>query len=428
IGVYVLALGGWWAVARQPLSLLPRFLRASLEVASGYSEAMSLTFPWLDDRIVLASFVVLACALVALIAISNRHELGPRSFLFAAGTAAILFLAFKAGFVRHDTHDVIAIVSLTVIAIAAARADSFANWWTVLVIAIVALAAHGMQARRSEALVALFARNAGRQLLGAAELVRQGTEVLEQEHRATLASFRSQLSTKPQGGSFDLYPSNAGVLTAWNLAPRRRPVFQSHAAYTPRLLLLNASHLRSPNAPETILFNLERFDHRFPALADGLSWPDLLARYDLARENGHYLELHRRAQPRPLRLELTAERASRIGEVIALPADTPLFVVIDIRPNLPGRITTILFKMPAIHATVETDRGEALHYRMIPGIAAAGFILSPLVQSASDFAELYGSAPRLARTTSIRIDNDSAALLLDRRIHLRFYRVVLGGT
>ena len=105
-----------------------------------------------------------------------------------------------------------------------------------------------------------------------------------------------------------------------------------------------------------------------------------------------------------------------------------MFVRLDIHANVAGRALTFLFKLPAIYATVQTDQGESLRYRMVPGNAAAGFILSPLVRSISDFAQLYQPTNRIAHTIAIRIDDGPAAPLLDRQVHLTIYRVVFGDT
>jgi hypothetical protein len=51
---------------------------------------------------------------------------------------------------------------------------------------------------------------------------------------------------------------------------------------------------------------------------------------------------------------------------------------------------------------LQTDSGEVLWRRLVPAVAADGFLLNPLVESTADFVGLYGPSPG-RRVTSLRV-------------------------
>jgi hypothetical protein len=68
-------------------------------------------------------------------------------------------------------------------------------------------------------------------------------------------------------------------------------------------------------------------------------------------------------------------------------------------------LQSILFKPEELKITVNLLDGSSRDYRFVPGMGDAGFVLSPLVENASDFLLSYGSWKFLEnkRVTSIKI-------------------------
>lgn len=422
-GVYAAAVAAFWLLARQPLSLFPRFLSTSFDIAQSYSIAMSLQYGWLDDQVVLIAFAVLASAFVIAIAATGWDRSRVRALIFAWGASAILFVAFKAGFVRYDAHDVIPIVTLLVMVIASAAQPRFPKVWLSLILGALLLAAHEMPQRRLSAPGKAMAIGAAHQIRALTTLLVYGTDDQERARQSRLNTLHAQLDSRPDGRSFDLYPTDTGLLSAWRLPLARRPVFQSFACYTPRLLELNAAHLRSASAPETVLFTAVPRDGFYVSTQDGLSWPELFTRYDLGPLNGQYLELHRRAQPRGWHLEPAGESFGQIGEIIRLPADAPLWATMTVETNIFGRLATLLWKLPPIWSTIATDTGKTERVRIVPGTASAGFLISPLVKTRSDFAAMYSAESQLPRIAWLRVERGPSSWLLRPRITVRYSRL-----
>ena len=139
-------------------------------------------------------------------------------------------------------------------------------------------------------------------------------------------------------------------------------------------------------------------------MEDGRSWPELLTRYDVAEAEWSFVLLKRAAAPRPWRLEPVADLPLRFGENVALPAITnghgasALWAALEVNKSALGTIASILYKPPTLWLSVFTHDGACLRYRVAPGMAASGFVLSPVVQNPMAFAELArgGGLPDLA--------------------------------
>jgi hypothetical protein len=153
-------------------------------------------------------------------------------------------------------------------------------------------------ARYSQAgLAATFARTFGSPDFFAPVELFLGKNDRLQAHQRFLRDFRNKFPLPAIKGSVDVYPSNQAIVLAHGLDYRPRPVIQSYSAQTPELAGLNAAFLRGDRAPENIFFEVKTIDGRFPSADDGLSWPELLTRYEVMERTGNFLRLQRRAKP-----------------------------------------------------------------------------------------------------------------------------------
>jgi hypothetical protein len=197
------------------------------------------------------------------------------------------------------------------------------------------------------------------------------------------------------------------LLNGLNYAPR--PVFQSHAAYTPKLARLNESYFLGPDAPEFVLFRLDVSDNRVPMSEDGLALIGLLRRYRPVLMENSFLLLQRDASAAmadAIAVDNAKARAE-LGALIPVSAkEAPSIAFIDVELNVFGRLYTLFFPEPALGITIDTDAGESVHYKLIRLTASSGFMINPLVRSTPDWLNLYFSKA-LARVRGLRIDSES---------------------
>ena len=193
-------------------------------------------------------------------------------------------------------------------------------------------------------------------------------------------------------GTSDIYSYGQSALIASGNQWNPRPVFQSYSAYTPALAEMNNAHLSGEGAPDNLFFAVQPIDGRWPALEDGLSWPTILQNYRPAGFAGEYLILKKQSAspvvlPQPL---IKAQHA--LGEIVAVPHGSgPMFARIKFRKSIVGKIADLALKSAKLRLWVMLDDGTVRQYRLIAGMTETGFLISPLVGSAADFAQLYSN-------------------------------------
>jgi hypothetical protein len=138
---------------------------------------------------------------------------------------------------------------------------------------------------------------------------------------------------------------------------------------------------------------------------DSLSWPELLSRYEPDGTYGfagNTLRLDKREQPCAIEWIPRESRTVRIGEEIPLAESHGklIWVKVHLRPRIARRVSSLVYK-PCL---VEIAVNMGLPKRLIPAIAESGFLLSPVVQDASGFRDLFDSAGKLPDAARVRVD------------------------
>ncbi len=433
--LYPALCGLLWLLAGQPLGAIPGYIRASIGIASGYNEAMSITGPSYE----LVGFGLGASALV-LLAIDHERE-GPlrRALPRIGGLVLLLWLIFKAGFTRHDgTHVESATMAFLVGAFAwiAAIGRSLVargRWVRLLVTSFLVL---NTAAWSEHSFVAqtVFASAWGCHTLVTLAHAALGKDDLRRDYGEMNASVRSATPLDPPRGSVDVYPVQLALIDAYGLGYAPRPTIQSYVAYTGALSERNARELSGPGAPDAVLFDVLPLDGRYPAEEDARSWPELLARYDVKEETGAFLVLERTPRPRKVNLVPIGHVDATNTETVAVPQGGPVWVAIDVAPNVRSSALGFVWKPPEVFLDVKLA-GTALPqpgpFRLIPSVARGGFLLSPCIEERRDFAALAGSRGALPaaldakRVESIAVSTRFPSFFA-REIGITFYRLEIG--
>jgi hypothetical protein len=89
-----------------------------------------------------------------------------------------------------------------------------------------------------------------------------------------------------------------------------------------------------------------------------------------------------------------SELTAQFGEVVSMPVLTnvALWVKLDLSRTLAGWAASTFYKPPILRLTVWTRGGQEIRYRLVPGMAKGGFVLSPLVQDSVAFALLASTS------------------------------------
>jgi hypothetical protein len=372
------------------------FLFNSSQITGGYTDAMMRMdeFKLLD----IGGFIFVAALLCLFTAWLGWSRGRYWTLLPLAGIGALMFIIFKLGYVRHDEHELtsaMALLAACLVIYAACRSESKLIPPVGLIVAVIAFMfastifrdwpprdGLGLRMARTLSIDNLLAPVASRV-----------TGYQQAEYEKTLARVQNNCPVPSISGGTDIYSYDQLVMFAYGLQYQPRPVIQSYSAYTPVLARLNAAWLRDNRAASNILFAIQSIDNRFPSLDDGLSWPELLTRYDLpelpANTNG-YLHLTRSAVPREYHLLPLTNTAAGFCEPVAVPPVTgaPIWAEIDIKKTPVGSAISTLYKAPQLVMTVEFKDGKQSVFRVVPGMTSAGFLISPVIKDTQAFATL----------------------------------------
>lgn len=402
LGTYALFFTLFFLLAHQNVRNLAAFITASLEVAGGYSEAMQI-FGSPDE---IMTFIGLTCCLLVLVICAEWRfgrwrEGDQRGLILLLSIAIFNFMAFKAGFVRHDGHALVAWGSLiTCITIYSTRfyCNVPALSWrlAMMVLFISAVGVSMWHYKRYTHLnplnVASGTLTAGlsQRIIAIKELgLNNRFSRLAEEYKLALGKIREANPLPPVQGTVDLYPWDHALVLAHGLRYEPRPVFQSYSAYSKPLIEANRAHLQGDNAPATLLFDVKAIDDRFPAMEDGASWPDILARYDPIDVSGDYLVLGRRITARTVKTLPVVTVDIPFSKSLGVPQIAGLtWVSIDVEKTLLGTVVNLLFKLPILELHLTMADGSTRIERIVPNITSKGFVMNPVIQSSADFAQI----------------------------------------
>jgi hypothetical protein len=403
LGIPAISLVVLSRIAGQPISALPGFFWNMRQIISGYAEAMS--FPGNVWECVLYG---LACMLIVLVIARSAPGTKHSSWFLCASYAVYFFIAFKAGFVRHDPwHNVIAGTSLLAAALLLFFVLEAKPSLPPLAMAILVWAyiGHGVVPSTANDISRNLRSTFGQAFRGAQERLRMNGG-LQKEFNASLAAIRTQFPVPRLTGTTDIYSFNQSWLLASGNVWAPRPVTQSYSAYSPELAELNLRHLQGVSAPDNILFRVEPIDGRVPSLEDGLSWPALINGYSVRMLEGQTAYLRKRATDNQDagKMAVTVYEANEVlGEEVTLPESNDLlFANIDIEPTLLGKIVSSLFKLPELHATMRLRNGTIKVYRAPSNMMKTDFLITPLVKNTEEFVLLAAAGNKYLANNDVK--------------------------
>jgi len=434
---YVVAWGALWFLAGQPLAGAPDYVANGLSVAAGYTPAMSL---WSDTD--LAIVALAAGALTVTLVIVLERASGRRFPVMGIGFALTLYVAFKAGFVRQDEWHtpiaflavaLVALVAVALLAAPAAKLPPRAHVSAIVAAATIAVAVWGLADVPGPVQHVVDVVQSSDDTLSFFTKPHEAAGTRHDGWSSALAEVRRTVPLPHVTGTTDLYPDDQLVLVANGLMRFSRPVFQSYSAYTPRLIALNEAHLRRPDRPRTIFVDLAPIDGRWPTSEDGPNLMTVLSDYRLDRRTRSYLVFEDERR-RGYRLEPLRTVHARLGQSIAVPAlaSGPVWVSIDVHRTVLGRLEELAFRPAVLLLEARLAGGRRVHHRLVPGVAADGFLLSPYLADRDGLAamttpdwrrQLAGAA---VRTIALRAHRDHLHGYA-RDVDVTFSRVVEPG-
>jgi hypothetical protein len=395
-GGYAFGVLAAWAAAGQDLDNFYPYVRRSLEISSGYADAMGFDESW--PLFAWGSLLAILCVIffwrVWRTVPDRPFALGASGYL-----AFSFFVMWKESFIRADmvalgghvfgffTYIMILGPALPGLMYPGRRW----HWFdATLVLCLVGIASFDPDYYRWAPRVAWQITYGQVRALGRlGELPGDWDRTLDEASaEAALPGIKAAVGK----GTVDVYNYSTGIALLNGLKLSSRPVFQSYSAYTPSLEGYNLRFFESGRAPDFLLWKDENVDGRYPGQDDAMLVAALPGNYEAMFEEGGYWLFRRAAAvsavPQARRLVLV--RDVRLSEEVELPLPIghAIWLKADPVPNNLGRLRGIVYKPAIINLSTTDEQGRHRSWRLLPRVARAGFMLVPTLSDGSDLALL----------------------------------------
>jgi len=254
----------------------------------------------------------------------------------------------------------------------------------------------------------------------------------EIKERADQAIERNLVSNKLQqeirnvigSSTADIYPWDYSTIPANTLNWKPRPVIQSFAAYTSWLDGKNAAHFMSANAPEYLIWDLDKktrdknggsmegLDNRYLLNDEPGTIIQIIRHYIPFYKNDSFLVLKKRQSIPAISNKMTDAGSHEWDSWIEVPRQSAdlLRARIRIRNNLAGKLKSLFYKDEASYVIYKLTSGEMLQYRIVPKNARDGIWLNPFI-----FRTESGSVSPEAESIMLRNSNRR---MMRKKIHI----------
>jgi hypothetical protein len=427
-----------WTLLGQKLSGLPAFVRTSMLISNGWNEAMvkNVLTPRFATLYIL--FVVGAAAVVVLLRtfrgkLDNPYHAPQRRWLMFFWMAALMFVNWKHGIVREDQPHITPLLVFFAMVALVCEALTFEPGPVLRAARSLQITGALVAAVLFQLFFEQFFQLSLHQTVGA--LIHNPADLLDppaynrecaatlaaEEKRYTLTGVSKILTNAPM----DMYGCNQefALYNHWNFHPR--PVFQNYSVYSPGLSAINERFFSSASAPECVTFLTYIVDDRFPPLEDPLILRQLLINYDFAGYAEPMLVL-RRARSEAPRLTLLKEGRIKPGASISTVeyGKTNLWLEIELKPGLPGKLAQFFFKLPPPQLQVKTNNlSPAAVYNAPAPMLASGFLASPLIREVRDATNFFTGQPVVRPAEYSVTLRPGHAWLWQDEVHYRIYGI-----
>lgn len=410
----------WWHLCGQSFSDIPAYISNGILIAKGYATAMAT--PPSTSTTDSLGFVALTLAVTVLFVQYRQSARCQPDLVLGVALAVCLTVIFKAAYTRADyLHTPIFSISCAVVLcvapfhVAPPQADQERTSVEVMrmVFALVAWLAISISTPWGGLWSATLATQS--HLFSATRiLIVREDIVADLSRRREILNSRVNLPILKQAignATVDVFSFEqiAGLANRLNLSPR--PVFQSYSAYTSQLAKLNDDFYTSDKAPYWVLFKLQTIDSRLPLEDDSLAVPRILATYESVMTERGFLLMRRKAGRTCNAPVYGPEQNLRIGDMVTLPnkGSSAWWLRSRVKLSALGKVKSLILRSPTLQIAVHTTDGQTRKYRLLPDIAASGFIVSPALRSNNDLLDWWqGSTGRIVDTIRI-IPGDGAS-------------------
>jgi len=378
----------FWLWIGQPLNAIPQFVERSGYIISGYSSAMSYTTA--SKNVVMEQLLcfIISAGLILGFVVKKKNGWAPRLFL-AISYTVFLFSAWKAGFVRHDNaHALIAGGALIIGALSLSFLEK--SRWHPIVIIVAGFSGFFIGGN-------YLLNDVSSDAADGINLRMRQSNGLKESFDEKIKEIGRKANFPKLMGKSDIYSFQQAALIASGNQWFPHPVLQSYSSYDSSLAKIDNDYLISLNKPDNIFFRLETIDGRFPTMDFGPSLLSLIEAYIFVKPISNYDFLvfrKRQFVNKNTTIRFSASTTHKFMDVVNLPTSGNMqYVKMTFYPTLLGKFSNFFLNAPPVFISVALKDGSQKKFRVIPGMAESGFLVSPLIENNRDLIYLVTDKP-----------------------------------
>jgi hypothetical protein len=405
--VFVICLFVCWQASGQWLQNFVSYVTTSVDVSSHYKSAMSL--PASSDTIIIVGAVAAILGLLQCGALAFSG--GRAAVIFALFLAAELILVWNRAMVRADDHVLnffclcpLMLLTGLLVLTSASNSRIVASWTNMIVLG---LCLWGIALQKPGTVRGWFWEATDRMGFAGYKVLHPQNYAEHLSHALADAKDAHELSgvRKEIGGkTVDVFGFEQGIALLNDLNYQPRPAFQSYSAYSSALIDANMAHYTSLASPNYVLFKYQTIDNRYPSLDDAEVLTQLLLNYKPVLEEKGYLVWKKEDPPSSLEVSNTLKTSLPFDREFTLPSIGWQWLQLEIKPSRLGRLLNFFYKLPQISLRVNDNQGHQADYRLIPDMAAKGFLINPYLKDTRQVLRTAtGEGPERVTSFSIHV-------------------------
>jgi hypothetical protein len=378
---------------------LGEYIKSSLELARGYSVAMSQLGPHME---LVAALKAILLVLIALYLLARRDH--DKARFFGLILSIPILLSFKHSFVRQDLPHVFQFFGFAALALALIALVIPLKQFTKIGLAVV-LVLFG--AVWQDYILRSFLR--GAVTVAAITDIRTPALVWRTLH---FSGLRRSLDAEGQAG----FPTASRIEPGIKLIVGREPtaflsdyysnalvddinlvlfpVLQPYSAYTPYLDQLNATWIES-KGPRFLICGGLAVDARQLWTETPRTWAEVYRWYSTRWVGPNHLLLERRAEPRFSHFQVVAHRMANFGEELLMPVSQgAVFWTTECSLTRSGEWHALFFRVPPVMMDVHENNGRTWTRRATLPLLGAPSPGNYLPTSLVEFAEVLSQSEK----------------------------------
>jgi hypothetical protein len=406
---------------------LSMYFKTSLHVIATYNAGMSV-FPEALKKLTALTYGLFALQFSLSIYFFSRVEKPAwREYFLVATGLGISFVLLKYSFVRADSGHFTAYIKLMsyvcILIYSFAKSKVFKQIYLGFLPLLFVLYA------------AVYAPLVGFTPLGIWHGIKYRPFILSYYLRGTreVAKERPKLPTsflaKIKNQSVDVFPFEISWIYTNELNYAPRPTLQTYVAADRYLDSLNEVYLASKNAPQYVIYGLEKSKLKYPWSEESLSQKALFEHYRIVDSNDSLLLFKRHTNARKLRLVFTRQSKHRIGEEITLGALQSGYLretTFETSYSSLGNLANLLFQPPQLVADLKSGNKHE-QVRIAPNLLKKGFWSNQLILDLTQAKQFYlQQADSLASLRSVKLSNSiffAGGFKPEILVRHRYYRI-----